>query len=224
MTQLDQGAGLDRAAGSDDAHAIAESFHLRQDVARQQNGAPGLLGLADGVLEDRLHQRVEPRGRLVEDQQLDIGRQRRHERHLLSVALRVRPALLARVELEPLDQGGPPALDEPATQPTEQVDDLSTRQVGPQRDVTGDVGESSVQCCRLGPGVATEQPRVTAVRAQQPEEDPDRGRLPRAVRPEEPVHLTGGDRQVESVEGQRGSEAFGESGDLDSAFHELNVH
>ena len=57
-------------------------------------------------LEDLLHQRVEARGRLVEDQQLDVGGERGDEGDLLAVALRVGAALLRRVEVEALDQVG----------------------------------------------------------------------------------------------------------------------
>ena len=56
------------------------------------------------VLEHRLHQRVEPRRRLVEDEQLGVGGERGHQRHLLAVALRVGAALLGGVELEALEQ------------------------------------------------------------------------------------------------------------------------
>ena len=56
------------------------------------------------LAEHLLHQRVQAGGRLVQDQQLDVGGERGDERHLLPVALGVGAALLARVELEPLQQ------------------------------------------------------------------------------------------------------------------------
>ena len=66
--------------------------------------------------EDLLHQRVQARGRLVEDQQLDVGRQRGDQRDLLAVALGVGAALLGRVELEALEQLRPARLVQPAAQ------------------------------------------------------------------------------------------------------------
>jgi hypothetical protein len=59
----------------------------------------------DALAEDLLHQRVQARGRLVEDEQLDVGRERRDQRHLLPVALGVGAAFLRRVEVEPLAAG-----------------------------------------------------------------------------------------------------------------------
>ena len=69
---------------------------------------PRLARLLDAGLEHRLHQRVEPGGRLVEDEQLGVGGERGDERDLLPVALGVRAALLRRVELEALEQLGAP--------------------------------------------------------------------------------------------------------------------
>ena len=80
----------------------------------QQHRPPVALVLEDDPAELRLHQRVEARGRLVEQQQLHLGRQRGDEGDLLPVALRVGPALLRRVEVEALQQGVPPAAVQPA--------------------------------------------------------------------------------------------------------------
>ena len=65
---------------------------------------PAADALGDAVGEDLLHQRVQPGGRLVEHQQVDVGGERRHQRHLLPVALGVGAAALGRVEVEPLEQ------------------------------------------------------------------------------------------------------------------------
>ena len=120
---------------------------------------PRARSSATHVAEDLLHQRVQARGRLVEDQQLDVGRQRRDQRDLLAVALGVRAALLGRVELEALEQLGAALLVEAAAQPPEQVDRLAAAQVRPQRDVAGHVGEPAVQRGRVAPRVAAQQPR-----------------------------------------------------------------
>ena len=72
--------------------------------------------------EDLLHQRVQAGGRLVEQQQLDVGGERGDQRDLLPVALGVGAALLARVEVEPLEQLVAALLVQPAAQPAEQVD------------------------------------------------------------------------------------------------------
>ena len=72
MAQLGEAAGLDGATGSDDAHPITERLDLGEDVAGEQDRAPLGAHLVDVVAEDPVHQRVEPRCRLVEQQQLGV--------------------------------------------------------------------------------------------------------------------------------------------------------
>ena len=158
--QLLQRAALLRPAGADDAHPVAERFDLGEDVARQQHGPSLGLDLADAVLEDRLHQRVEARRRLVEDEQLGARRERRHETDLLTVALRVGARLLGRVELEALEQLVATSRVEVAAQPAEQIDDLAAAQLRPERHVAGHVREPPVQRDRVAPRVAAEQPHA----------------------------------------------------------------
>jgi hypothetical protein len=109
VAQLGQAPLCTGAAVPDDADPVAERLRLGQDVARQQHGAALVADLADVLLEHRLHERVEARRRLVQDQQLGVGGQRGHERDLLPVALRVAAGLLRRVEVEALEQLRPPA-------------------------------------------------------------------------------------------------------------------
>ena len=133
-----------------------------------------------------------PGRRLVEHEQLDVGRQRGHEGDLLAVALGVGAALLGGVELEPLDQVGAPPLVDPAAQPAEQVDDLAAGERRPQVHVAGHVREPAVQLGRVAPRVAAEQPDRAGVGAQQAEQHADRGGLAGPVRAEEAMHLAGG--------------------------------
>ena len=56
---------------------------------------------------------------------------------------------------------------------------------------------------RVTPRVTAQQLGVPLIRAQQPEQYADRGGLPGTVRPEESMHLTRLDLQVEVVEGPR---------------------
>jgi len=76
-----------------------------------------------------------------------------------------------------------------------------------------------VESDRVGPRVAAEEARLATVGAQQPEEDPDAGRLPGPVRPEKPVDLAALDREVEAVESARRAEGLDEAGDLDRGRH-----
>jgi hypothetical protein len=137
----------------------------------------------------------------------------------LPVALRVGAALDARVQLEALDELVAPPRVEAAAQPAQQVDRLAARQVRPQRDVARHVREPPVQRDGVAPRVAAQQPDVAGVGAQQAEQHADRRRLPRAVGPEEPVHLAGRDVEVEAVERAPGAVALDEARDGDRLRH-----
>ena len=91
---------------------------------------PSVL-LADDLAELRLHERVQARGRLVEEQELDVGGQRGHERDLLPVALGVGRAPAPGVQVEAVQQLVPAGRVQAAPQPSEQVDDLPAGQTGP---------------------------------------------------------------------------------------------
>ena len=190
VAQLVEGAGLGRAAGADDRHAIAQRLDLSQDVAGEQDRAPRVAQLADDVLKDDLHQRIESGRRLIQQVELDVRRESRDERHLLAVALRVGAALLGGVQLEPLQQDVAPRPVERAAQRAEQVDDLAAGEVRPQVHLARHVCQATVQRNRITPRVAAEQRDDPGVPAQQAEQDADRGRLAGAIRPQEPVHLT----------------------------------
>ncbi len=93
----------------------------------------------------------------------------------------------------------------------EQVDRLTAREVRPEVDVAGDVGEAAVQLDRVAPRVATEQLDSAVVGAHQAEQDPDGRGLAGPVGTEEAVHLAGGDLEVQAVEGPGGAEVLDQS-------------
>ena len=65
---------------ADDRDAVAGALDLAQDVAGQEDRPPIRLRLAHQLEERLLDERVEARGRLVEDQQLRAMLERDHER------------------------------------------------------------------------------------------------------------------------------------------------
>ena len=144
MAQLLQGSALLRAAQPNDAEAVAERLDLGQDVAGEQHGPALGLDLPDAVKEDGLHQGVEAGRGLVEEQELGVGGERRHQADLLAVPLGVRARLLGRIELEALEKLVPPPPVEVAAEPTEEIDDLSAAEVRPQAHLAGYVRETAV--------------------------------------------------------------------------------
>ena len=192
LSQLGEGSGRHGPAPADDGHPIGQGLDLAEDVTRQQDRAAILAPLADDVLEGLFHERVEPGGRLVEHEQVGVGGERRDEGDLLPVALGVVADPLGRVEVEPLDEGGPAGLVEAALGRAEDVEALPAGEPRPERDIAGDIGEPFVERRRLAPRVTPEELDVPAAGTDEAEDDPDRGRLARPVGAEEAVDLAGG--------------------------------
>jgi hypothetical protein len=69
-----------------------------------------------------------------------------------------------------------------------------------------------MQCGRVAPWIAVQQPSRAGVVTQQAEQDPDGGGLAGPVGAEESVHLTGLDRQVQPVECARPAEGLDQAG------------
>jgi hypothetical protein len=167
VAQVGERSALDGPARPDDRHPVTERLDLAEDVAGQQHGGAVMSQVLDRLPEGGLHQRVQARRRLIQDEQFRSGRKRRDPRNLLPVALGVDAGLAGRVEVEPLHEQVPPRGVQPAAQPPEQVDHLPPGQVRPQRDVPRHVGDPPVQGGRLPPWVAAEQARGTGIGAQQ---------------------------------------------------------
>ena len=215
VAQLGQRALVHQPAGPEDPDAVAQRLDLAEDVGGEEHRLAALLGLGDAVAKRHLHQRIEAAGGLVEQQQVGACSERRDQLHLLAVALRQRAHLLAGVELEALDQRVPIRAVGPAVQPREELERLRAGQRRPQERLAGDVGDAAVRRHRLAPGVDPEQLGATRGRPVQAEQQPDRRRLARAVRPEVAVHLALGDLKVERVERERVAVALGQLGGAD---------
>ena len=201
LAQRVERPGLHGRAGPDDAHPVAQRLDLGEDVARQQHRAALVAHLLDAALEHRLHQRVEPRGRLVEDQQL--GRRRR-----------ARPPA-------PPSGGCPSSRCGPAWSGRARTARSARRAAaGRGRPAAGRRGRSprrrsasataSRRRARRRGGGAARPRRVhgsppssdtcAAVGPQQAEQHPDGRGLPGPVRSEEAVDLAGRHLEVQPVE------------------------
>ena len=94
----------DDAARVDAHHAIGDAFQIARDVARKQHAAIAGLGIIAQLIEQLVaSERVEPCGRLVEDEQIGVVRERAGELQLHAHAARERLHLLLRLELKSLD-------------------------------------------------------------------------------------------------------------------------
>jgi hypothetical protein len=133
-------------------------------MCEERNTVCPLLGLAHALAKHNLHQRVKPTRRLVEQEQISPGRERGDQRHLLAVALRQRPDLLARVDLEALDELTAVGEIDPAlplgacarrsgTQAAEELERLHRRQRRPQKRLSRHVRKAPVRADAIPPGI-----------------------------------------------------------------------
>ncbi len=188
---------LDKPALADDRHAVAGAIDLIDDVRRQEDGPAVRLGLADDLEEGLLDERIEPGGRLVEDEQVGSMLERHDQPDLLLVALAVLAKLAAGIEIEPLDQ----ALDVGALDAAAQVREVGDR-VGPgqpvvQVEFAREVADPPMDRHRIDRGLDPEDFGPAAGRADEVEQDAHGRRLARAVGPEEAEDLALGDLEIE---------------------------
>ena len=221
VAQVGERAGLDRAPGADDRHAVARAPRPRRGCGSTAAPCGPRRGARrDARAEDLLHQRVEPGRRLVEDQQLDVGRQRGDERDLLAVALGVRAALLGRVELEALEQvGAAPRIE--TRRAAGRAGRSPRRRSGWATAFTSPGTYASRRCSATASrhGSPPSSARAPASARSSPSSTRIVVDLPAAVGTEEAVDLARGDLEVEAVERAGGAERLDEPGDLDRGGH-----
>src|ERR1022692_372517 len=203
VAQLGERPFVHEPAAAEDADTVAQRLDLAEDVRREEDRLPALLRLEHGLTKGDLHQRVESGGRLVEQEQVGARRERGHELHLLAGPLRQRADALGRVELEAPDENVAVRGVRRPVQAREVRQCLRAGQRGPEERLPRDVRDATVRGDGVAPGVDVEQERAPAGGAVQAEQQPDRRRLPRAVRPEIAVHLARRDGEVEPVERDR---------------------
>src|SRR3990170_6055852 len=102
VAQALDGVELDDAALANDCPPIAALLDLGQDVARQEHRGAVVDCVTEGGEEGLLDERIESRGRLVEDEQLGPVLEGDDHPDLLLVALAVLALAAAGVELETL--------------------------------------------------------------------------------------------------------------------------
>ena len=91
-----------QSAAPHDGHAVADPFHLGEDVRGQEDGAPLVPGFTQHLQEGVLHQRIQPGGRFVEDHELRTMEEGLYQAELLPVAPAEAPHRHVEVEVETL--------------------------------------------------------------------------------------------------------------------------
>ena len=156
---------LDQAPVADDRDAVAGVFDLRQDVAREEDGAALRPRLADQLVEGMLDERVETRGGLVEDEQVRAMLERDDEPDLLLVALGVLLEAARWVDAQPFDERGLVGRVHAASQVGEVLDGLTAGQAVVERELARDVADATVDRLGVRARLDAEHERPAAGRA-----------------------------------------------------------
>ena len=189
---------LDDPAVADDRDPVAHLLDLVDEVWLERKTVR-LAALASLTrLDERLlDERVEARGRLVQDQQVGLVLEGDDEADLLLVALGVLAELAGRVQVQAFDQRALVRSVDAAPEVGEVGDRLAAGEPVVERELAGQVADAAVDRHRVGRRLDVEDERAPGGRTDQVEQDPDRRRLARAVGPEIPEDLTGVDAEVE---------------------------
>ena len=177
-----------------------------------------------GAAELAFHERIEPAGRLVQDEKVGPRRERGDDPDLLPVTLRVGPHLLRRIQLEVLDQLVAVRGVDVALHAAQQMQGLGSGERRPQRHLARDVREARVRGDRVAVRVETEDLRAPVGRSQQTEEQADRHGLPGTVRSEVTQRFADRDVEVERVQRLDVAEAFRQTFRANGCCHVTILH
>jgi hypothetical protein len=196
----------DDGAVEDDRQPVAELVGLLEVLGREEDGGAAVVYRPEVLPQPVAGLRVQARRRLVEEDQWRLVNQRRRGvEPLLHAAGELLGALVGLVgEVDEVQQVG----DAPvALAPRDAVglagepDVLLRCQLRVDAGLLGHVADGLPDLPGLGRHVEAVDPDAPAGRRQQRGEHLDRGRLARAVRPEEAEELPLGYRQVDAANG-----------------------
>src|ERR1035437_729473 len=99
LSQLTDVLYRDKLALTQDPGAVAEVGHLGEIVRRHEDGRATVTRLANEIVRDPLHERIERGGRFVEDEHFRVVHQRLDHADLLPLSVGHRPAALVEIAL-----------------------------------------------------------------------------------------------------------------------------
>ena len=157
-------------------------------MRRHEYGLTASLRVGEEVVQRVLHQRIEPFGRLVEDQQRRVPLKRLNDPELPLHAGAVFAQLtaeIARRQLEPIDERAlSPLVDAAPGQAREERKRRLTGHVAVQPQFAGQIADASADGEAVCAAILSKDKRRAGCRPHEIEEDTDGRRLPRAVQTE----------------------------------------
>ena len=141
---------------------VAEVLDLVEHVGREEHGCATLDDFADQLVELVLHERIEPRSRLVEQQELGLVHERLHERYLLAVPSRQGPYRPLEIEPEPRCEVLGEAKTSLSPQPRQPLEELTRRQVLVQRRISRQITDPATDRHTVEVRVETQHASATA--------------------------------------------------------------
>jgi len=214
----------DELAAEQDRDAVADELDLREQVRVEQDGdataAQFLEEQAYGAAADR----VERRGRLVEEQDARLADERLRDAEPLLHPLRhaVHAAARGVRERDELEQPAP--LGGAAVRAGEalvQLEHLVGRVPAGEAEELGEVAERSP--CRPRSGAGTGDLRLAGARAHEPDRDLHECRLPGAVRAEQADELPLGHLEIDAFQRLDGAVALRKPADGECNRHRASV-
>lgn len=214
---LVHGAGGQQLAVGNIADAVA-AFGLVHIVRRHQHGQPAARQAVDLVPELAPRLGIDARRRLVEQKQLRLMHDAGGQRQALLPAARQRAGKLVapRTQAQIIERAADILLHRPQpVEPGHEFEILGDCQILVEREFLRHVADLALDLEALGQKIVAEHLAFALVRRQKPAHDADRGRLARAVRPQEPNNLALGDVHRDMVDDGLGAEALDEIADFD---------
>ena len=210
----------------DDRHAGADLLELGEDVAADQDRLAERPQFAEQLAQLDARPRVEPRGRLVEEEDRRIVDEGVGEAepllHAAAEGLDVGVALFGEVDQveQVADHLAPPPRRQPVAA-GEEVEVLPDLHVVVDAEGVGHVADDPPRGGRLAADRDAADEGVAGGRREERGEHAQRRRLACAVRPHQAEDLVLADDQVEPADGEGAVEALGQAPRLDDGAHSI---
>ena len=191
-----------RSTPSDhDADAVGDALDVAQDVRAEQDRAALPLDDLDQRFEEvAADDRVEAERRVVEDQQLGIGRDGQRERHLRLLAAGKAAEFLATRELEVVEDLIHEHVVPARVKCPREADRVVDRHPAVQRMPFGEVGDARACRVRQVGGVLAQQHGAARIGSDHAHEHLDGGRLAGPVAAQEAVDAALRHAEVERID------------------------